>query len=35
VPLGLVSAVTGLAAAVLGQLGNREMQKRAVQEKQA
>lgn len=35
VPLGLVSASTGLAAAVLGQMGNREMQRRAAQEKPA
>ena len=35
VPLGLVSACTGLAAAVLGQVGNSEMQKRALREKQA
>ena len=34
VPLGLVSACTGLAAAVLGQVGNREMQRRALREKQ-
>ena len=35
VPLGMVSAITGLAAAVLGQIGNREMQRRALREKQA
>ena len=35
VPLGLVSACTGLAASVLGQVGNSEMQKRALREKQA